>query len=155
MREPGLGWMRAMYPVAAADWIEARRPPGPIAHHMSSGGYLIWRLFPTYPVMADGRLEVYRSRPEVLELRDSRSFAELDRTYRFGSVLVHFALFEDVFDKPVRTPNRRSRGTAGETLLDHVTPDMTVYQDEIFGPVLSVVRVDTYREAADLLEEAL
>jgi malonate-semialdehyde dehydrogenase (acetylating)/methylmalonate-semialdehyde dehydrogenase len=36
-------------------------------------------------------------------------------------------------------------------LLDHVTPDMTVYQDEIFGPVLSVVRVDTYQEAVDLL----
>ncbi len=39
----------------------------------------------------------------------------------------------------------------GVTLLDHVTPDMTVYQDEIFGPVLSVVRVDTYREAAELI----
>ena len=39
----------------------------------------------------------------------------------------------------------------GVTLLDHVTPDMTVYTDEIFGPVLSVVRVDTYREAADLI----
>ncbi|MCG8467991.1 MAG: CoA-acylating methylmalonate-semialdehyde dehydrogenase [Gemmatimonadetes bacterium] len=39
----------------------------------------------------------------------------------------------------------------GVTLLDHVTPDMTVYKDEIFGPVLSVVRVDTYREAVDLL----
>ena len=39
----------------------------------------------------------------------------------------------------------------GVTLLDNVTPDMTVYTDEIFGPVLSVVRVDTYREAADLI----
>lgn len=41
----------------------------------------------------------------------------------------------------------------GVTLLDNVTPDMTVYQDEIFGPVLSVVRVDTYQEAVDLLSE--
>ncbi len=41
----------------------------------------------------------------------------------------------------------------GVTLLDHVQPDMTVYQDEIFGPVLSVVRVDTYAEAVDLLAE--
>ena len=39
----------------------------------------------------------------------------------------------------------------GVTLLDRVTPDMTVYTDEIFGPVLSVVRVDTYREAAELI----
>ena len=39
----------------------------------------------------------------------------------------------------------------GATLLDEVTPEMSVYTDEIFGPVLCVVRVATYREAVDLL----
>jgi malonate-semialdehyde dehydrogenase (acetylating)/methylmalonate-semialdehyde dehydrogenase len=39
----------------------------------------------------------------------------------------------------------------GTTLLDHVTPEMTVYTDEIFGPVLSVVRVDTYEEGVALI----
>ncbi|KRE56248.1 CoA-acylating methylmalonate-semialdehyde dehydrogenase [Phycicoccus sp. Soil748] len=39
----------------------------------------------------------------------------------------------------------------GTTLLDHVTPEMTVYTDEIFGPVLSVVRVDTYDEGLELI----
>lgn len=39
----------------------------------------------------------------------------------------------------------------GPTLLDHVTPEMSVYTDEIFGPVLSVVRVNTYDEALDLI----
>ncbi|AYF77327.1 CoA-acylating methylmalonate-semialdehyde dehydrogenase [Nocardia yunnanensis] len=39
----------------------------------------------------------------------------------------------------------------GPTVLDHVTPDMTVYTDEIFGPVLSVVRVDSYDEAMALI----
>ena len=39
----------------------------------------------------------------------------------------------------------------GTTLLDHVTTDMTVYTDEIFGPVLGVVRVDTYEEAVALV----
>ncbi|MEO9326381.1 CoA-acylating methylmalonate-semialdehyde dehydrogenase [Gordonia aurantiaca] len=39
----------------------------------------------------------------------------------------------------------------GPTLLDNVTTDMSVYTDEIFGPVLSVVRVDTYDEALDLI----
>lgn len=34
----------------------------------------------------------------------------------------------------------------GGTLFDHVTPEMTIYQDEIFGPVLSVVRVKDYAE---------
>lgn len=39
----------------------------------------------------------------------------------------------------------------GTTLLDRVTPEMSVYQDEIFGPVLSVVRVDTFEEAVGLV----
>jgi malonate-semialdehyde dehydrogenase (acetylating) / methylmalonate-semialdehyde dehydrogenase len=39
----------------------------------------------------------------------------------------------------------------GTTLLDRVTPEMTVYTDEIFGPVLSVVRVETYEEGLDLI----
>ena len=41
----------------------------------------------------------------------------------------------------------------GPTLLDHVKPDMTVYTDEIFGPVLSVMRVDTYEEAIALIND--
>jgi malonate-semialdehyde dehydrogenase (acetylating)/methylmalonate-semialdehyde dehydrogenase len=41
----------------------------------------------------------------------------------------------------------------GPTLLDRVTPDMSVYTDEIFGPVLSVVRVDTYDQAVKLVNE--
>ncbi|GGS58524.1 CoA-acylating methylmalonate-semialdehyde dehydrogenase [Actinokineospora fastidiosa] len=39
----------------------------------------------------------------------------------------------------------------GPTLLDHVTPAMSVYTDEIFGPVLSVVRVNTYADALALV----
>ena len=41
----------------------------------------------------------------------------------------------------------------GVSLLDHVTEDMDAYKDEIFGPVLSVVRVDTYEEALRLVNE--
>ncbi|HVV18964.1 MAG TPA: CoA-acylating methylmalonate-semialdehyde dehydrogenase [Pseudonocardiaceae bacterium] len=39
----------------------------------------------------------------------------------------------------------------GPTLFDHVQPAMSVYTDEIFGPVLSVVRVAGYDEALDLV----
>ncbi|WP_442945375.1 CoA-acylating methylmalonate-semialdehyde dehydrogenase [Nocardioides sp. CCNWLW216] len=39
----------------------------------------------------------------------------------------------------------------GPTLFDHVTPDMDIYTDEIFGPVLSVVRVASYDEAVALV----
>jgi malonate-semialdehyde dehydrogenase (acetylating)/methylmalonate-semialdehyde dehydrogenase len=39
----------------------------------------------------------------------------------------------------------------GPTLLDNVTPKMSVYTDEIFGPVLSIIRVTTYDEALNLV----
>jgi malonate-semialdehyde dehydrogenase (acetylating)/methylmalonate-semialdehyde dehydrogenase len=39
----------------------------------------------------------------------------------------------------------------GTTLIDQVTPEMTVYTDEIFGPVLCVVRVDTYERGLALI----
>jgi malonate-semialdehyde dehydrogenase (acetylating) / methylmalonate-semialdehyde dehydrogenase len=39
----------------------------------------------------------------------------------------------------------------GPTLFDNVTPDMDIYREEIFGPVLSVVRVGSYDEAVDLI----
>ena len=39
----------------------------------------------------------------------------------------------------------------GPTLFDHVRQEMTIYTDEIFGPVLSVVRVDSYDEALELV----
>jgi malonate-semialdehyde dehydrogenase (acetylating)/methylmalonate-semialdehyde dehydrogenase len=39
----------------------------------------------------------------------------------------------------------------GATLIDHVKTGMAIYRDEIFGPVLSVVRVATYEEAVELV----
>ena len=53
----------------------------------------------------------------------------------------------------------RTRSVAGETsgfwlgptLFDHVSPDMELYTDEIFGPVLSVIRVETYDDALRLV----
>ncbi len=39
----------------------------------------------------------------------------------------------------------------GPTLFDKVRPEMSIYTDEIFGPVLSVVRVDSYEAALDLV----
>ena len=41
----------------------------------------------------------------------------------------------------------------GASLIDDVTTDMTVYRDEIFGPVLAVVRVDTYAEGVKMISD--
>jgi malonate-semialdehyde dehydrogenase (acetylating)/methylmalonate-semialdehyde dehydrogenase len=40
----------------------------------------------------------------------------------------------------------------GACLFDHVKPGMTIYQEEIFGPVLGVMRVNTLQEAMDLID---
>ncbi len=39
----------------------------------------------------------------------------------------------------------------GGSLFDRVTPDMTIYREEIFGPVLSIVRAATYADALHLV----
>ena len=41
----------------------------------------------------------------------------------------------------------------GPTLFDHVTPQMKTYQEEIFGPVLQIVRAETFEEAVRLPSE--
>ncbi|ROL77596.1 CoA-acylating methylmalonate-semialdehyde dehydrogenase [Pseudomonas vranovensis] len=41
----------------------------------------------------------------------------------------------------------------GGTLFDRVTPEMSIYKEEIFGPVLCVVRVDSLEEAMRLINE--
>jgi malonate-semialdehyde dehydrogenase (acetylating) / methylmalonate-semialdehyde dehydrogenase len=54
---------------------------------------------------------------------------------------------------------RKDRATDGEgfflgpSLIDHAKPGMRCYDHEIFGPVLSVVRVDTYAEALQMINE--
>ncbi|WP_445777914.1 CoA-acylating methylmalonate-semialdehyde dehydrogenase [Shewanella sp.] len=41
----------------------------------------------------------------------------------------------------------------GACLFDHVTPQMSIYQQEIFGPVLAIVRVDNYADALALINQ--
>jgi malonate-semialdehyde dehydrogenase (acetylating)/methylmalonate-semialdehyde dehydrogenase len=41
----------------------------------------------------------------------------------------------------------------GPTLFDNVTSEMDIYKEEIFGPVLSTVRMDTYEDALSLVKE--
>ena len=41
----------------------------------------------------------------------------------------------------------------GPTLFDQVTPEMSIYKDEIFGPVLSVIRVSSYDQGLELINK--
>ena len=51
----------------------------------------------------------------------------------------------------LRVAERADGFFVGPTLFDHVRPDMKIYREEIFGPVLCVVRVADYRAALALL----
>ncbi len=51
----------------------------------------------------------------------------------------------------LRVPGYEQGYFVGGTLLDHVTPGMVVYREEIFGPVLCVVRVESLAQAVDLI----
>jgi len=51
----------------------------------------------------------------------------------------------------IRVPGYEKGWFVGPTLFDHVLPAMTIYQEEIFGPVLCVVRVESLEAALDLV----
>jgi malonate-semialdehyde dehydrogenase (acetylating)/methylmalonate-semialdehyde dehydrogenase len=50
-----------------------------------------------------------------------------------------------------KVPGHEEGFFTGGTLFDNVTPDMRIYKEEIFGPVLSCVRVKDFAEAVDLI----
>jgi malonate-semialdehyde dehydrogenase (acetylating)/methylmalonate-semialdehyde dehydrogenase len=54
--------------------------------------------------------------------------------------------------RTLKVPGHENGFFLGPCLFDNVTPGMTIYKDEIFGPVLSVVRAKTYVEAMDLIQ---
>jgi hypothetical protein len=62
------------FPTAAVAFIIAERPPQPIYNDYIWGGYLIWRLYPDYPVYIDGRADVYGDKlvEEFLEVLNGK-----------------------------------------------------------------------------------
>ena len=53
--------------------------------------------------------------------------------------------------RPFHHPEHPDGFFLGVSLFDHVTPEMAIYQEEIFGPVLGMVRAATYDEALALV----
>ncbi|HET6564574.1 MAG TPA: aldehyde dehydrogenase family protein, partial [Xanthomonadales bacterium] len=52
----------------------------------------------------------------------------------------------------LKVPGHEDGFFLGGTLFDRVTPEMKIYQDEIFGPVLCVVRAEDMQQAMDLID---
>jgi len=53
--------------------------------------------------------------------------------------------------RPFRHPEHPDGFFLGVSLFDRVTPEMEIYREEIFGPVLGIVRVETFDEAVALI----
>ena len=77
------------------------------------------------------------------EARD-RIVGYVDRGEQAGATLV-------VDGRDLVVENHEEGFFVGPCLFDHVTTDMDIYRDEIFGPVLVVLRADSYAEAIDIV----
>jgi malonate-semialdehyde dehydrogenase (acetylating)/methylmalonate-semialdehyde dehydrogenase len=104
----------------------------------------------------------------LVEIEGLKVGVSTDPDAQYGPVVsaVHKKRIEDYIDLAVREGSELvldGRGFAlqghengyfiGPTLFDRVTPNMKSYQDEIFGPVLQIVRAETFEEAVRLPTE--
>jgi len=76
----------------------------------------------------------------------------LDRVRRFVDQGVAEGATLVVDGRDVQVPGHERGYFLGPCLFDHVKPGMSIYQQEIFGPVLGVVRVASLQEAMDLID---
>jgi malonate-semialdehyde dehydrogenase (acetylating) / methylmalonate-semialdehyde dehydrogenase len=83
--------------------------------------------------------------PLVTREHRDRVAGYLDSGLAQGATLVHDGRQDPVAD--------RDGFFLGVSLLDHVTTEMDCYRDEIFGPVLGIVRAETYDDAVRLVNE--
>ncbi|MDT8916261.1 aldehyde dehydrogenase family protein [Amycolatopsis sp. PS_44_ISF1] len=112
---------------------------------------------------ADALVERLAARVRTLKVG-----AALDETADFGPLItaaavqrvreyVEIGLAEGaelvVDGREVTVPGHENGFYLGGCLFDRVTPDLRIYREEIFGPVLSVVRADDYEQALRLPSE--
>ncbi|MFE0025305.1 CoA-acylating methylmalonate-semialdehyde dehydrogenase [Amycolatopsis sp. NPDC059021] len=82
--------------------------------------------------------------PVVTGAARDRILSSVDAGERAGAALV-------VDGRGLAPEGHEGGFWVGPTLFDHVTPEMSVYTDEIFGPVLAVVRAESFEAALELV----
>jgi len=82
--------------------------------------------------------------PIVTDVARQRITSYIDAGVAAGAKLL-------VDGRGFKVPGHENGFWLGGTLFDYVTPEMKIYKEEIFGPVLSCVRVPTFSEAIDLI----
>jgi malonate-semialdehyde dehydrogenase (acetylating)/methylmalonate-semialdehyde dehydrogenase len=82
--------------------------------------------------------------PVVTPQARDRIVGYVDRGEQAGATLV-------VDGRGLTVAGHENGFFVGPCLFDHVTTDMDIYRDEIFGPVLVVLRAETFGEAIDII----
>jgi malonate-semialdehyde dehydrogenase (acetylating) / methylmalonate-semialdehyde dehydrogenase len=85
--------------------------------------------------------------PLISEAHRARVSGYIDAGVEAGAELV-------VDGRDIAVAGREGGHFVGPTLFDRVTPGMSIYDEEIFGPVLVVVRADSYPEALALVNDS-
>lgn len=96
--------------------------------------------------IGDGMIAGCEMGPLVTQEHKERVLSYVDQGVKEGANLV-------VDGRNINVPDKDCEDGfyLGGCLFDHVKPDMKIYQEEIFGPVLSIVRAKTFKEAVDLI----
>ncbi|MDE2121903.1 MAG: CoA-acylating methylmalonate-semialdehyde dehydrogenase, partial [Betaproteobacteria bacterium] len=84
--------------------------------------------------------------PIVTDAARQRIRAAIDAGVAAGAKLV-------VDGRQHQVPGHEGGFFMGATVFDQVTPEMALYREEIFGPVLACVRVDTFEQALQLIND--
>ncbi|MCY9109963.1 CoA-acylating methylmalonate-semialdehyde dehydrogenase [Bacillus atrophaeus] len=92
----------------------------------------------------DGRSENHFVGPLIREVHKNRVLDYIDSGIKEGATLAVDG----------RDPDIQEGYYVGATIFDHVNPDMKIWQDEIFAPVLSVVRVKDIDEGIELANKS-
>lgn len=82
--------------------------------------------------------------PLITKEHQQKVSAYIDRGESEGATLL-------VDGRHYQVPGYEEGFYVGGTLFDHVTPEMTIYREEIFGPVLSMMRVSSLNDALELI----
>ncbi|WP_158892806.1 CoA-acylating methylmalonate-semialdehyde dehydrogenase [Amycolatopsis anabasis] len=94
--------------------------------------------------VGDGRRPSSEMGPLVTAAHHARVASYVDAGVSAGAELV-------VDGRGIEVDGEPGGFWLGPTLFDKVTPEMSIYRDEIFGPVLSVARADSYEAALGLI----
>lgn len=100
---------------------------------------------------AAARLRIGPGREADVDMGPVISAEQRDRIHRYIETAVEDGATLVADGRGVHVPGCEAGFFVGPTIVDHVRTDMSVYRDEIFGPVVVVIRVDSLDSAIELV----